>query len=125
MTKRESVSIGKHCICDIYNIDATLLHDVKFLDRICVGGVESGKATIVKKGVHKFSPYGLTGFYVLSESHLSYHTYPEHNMIMVDAFTCGDTASPLEIIKHIIAEIENSQQTKVKVDMKYLDRGKI
>lgn len=29
--------------------------------------------------------------YVLSESHLAIHTYPEHGFIAIDLFTCGNT----------------------------------
>lgn len=32
---------------------------------------------------------GVTGFFLLSESHCSYHTYPENDYIAVDIFTCG------------------------------------
>lgn len=32
---------------------------------------------------------GVTGFFLLSESHCSYHTYPENDYIAVDVFTCG------------------------------------
>lgn len=42
---------------------------------------------------------GVTGFFLLSESHCSYHTYPENDYIAVDIFTCGkdpgDVASEL------------------------------
>lgn len=31
----------------------------------------------------------MTGLYLLSESHLSYHTYPETNYISIDVYTCG------------------------------------
>lgn len=31
----------------------------------------------------------MTGLYLLSESHLSYHTYPETHYISIDVYTCG------------------------------------
>jgi S-adenosylmethionine decarboxylase len=46
---------------------------------------------VLKYDFFKFSGggEGVTGFYLLSESHCSYHTYPESNYIAVDIFTCG------------------------------------
>lgn len=31
----------------------------------------------------------MTGLFLLSESHLSYHTYPESRYISIDVYTCG------------------------------------
>ena len=31
----------------------------------------------------------MTGLFLLSESHLSYHTYPECGYISIDVYTCG------------------------------------
>jgi S-adenosylmethionine decarboxylase len=47
--------------------------------------------TILKYAEHKFETEGagVTGFFLLSESHLSFHSYPENNYIAVDIFTCG------------------------------------
>jgi len=39
---------------------------------------------------HEFYPQGLTAVVLLSESHISIHTYPEQGYAYVDAFTCGD-----------------------------------
>ncbi|UXY15183.1 adenosylmethionine decarboxylase [Chitiniphilus purpureus] len=47
--------------------------------------------TILKYDFFQFSGggEGVTGFFLLSESHCSYHTYPENNYIAIDIFTCG------------------------------------
>ena len=41
---------------------------------------------------HFFQPYygSFTALFLLSESHLSIHTWPEHNYISIDIFTCGN-----------------------------------
>lgn len=31
---------------------------------------------------------GYTGFVILAESHISFHTYPEYNFISIDFFSC-------------------------------------
>ena len=51
-----------------------------------------GEITVVNKFKHNFSPYGLSLIYILSESHISLHTWEESNYISVDFYTCGDTS---------------------------------
>lgn len=44
---------------------------------------------VVKKLSHMFPPKGITLIYVLSESHLVIHTWPELGIIHVDLVTCS------------------------------------
>jgi len=45
---------------------------------------------------HKFSPQGVSGVVVISESHLAIHTWPELGYAAVDVFTCGEKVNPWE-----------------------------
>lgn len=75
---------------DIKMVKFNVLDDVQFLkyvlDEIC----NYYNLTIVSKSEKKFSPHGATLVYLLSESHLSIHTWPEHGKCCIDMFTCGD-----------------------------------
>jgi S-adenosylmethionine decarboxylase proenzyme len=51
--------------------------------------MESG-ATVLDFSSHTFAGGGITFVFLLSESHCSVHTYPEHHSMFVDYFTCGD-----------------------------------
>lgn len=44
---------------------------------------------VVKKLTHLFSPQGITLIYILSESHLVIHTWPESGFIHIDMVTCS------------------------------------
>ena len=44
---------------------------------------------IVKKFSHLFAPQGITLIYILSESHLVIHTWPEFGIFHVDIVTCS------------------------------------
>ena len=46
-------------------------------------------ATIVESCFHHFNPYGVSGAVIISESHLTIHTWPEYGYAAVDLFTCG------------------------------------
>lgn len=44
---------------------------------------------VVKKLSHLFSPQGITLIYILSESHLIIHTWPESGTFHIDLVTCS------------------------------------
>jgi S-adenosylmethionine decarboxylase len=44
--------------------------------------------------VYPFSPIGVTGVAIVSESHLVIHTWPEYGYAAVDLFTCGAPRDP-------------------------------
>lgn len=44
--------------------------------------------TIVDSVFHEFGPSGLTGVSILKESHISIHTWPEENLIVLDILSC-------------------------------------
>jgi S-adenosylmethionine decarboxylase len=52
--------------------------------------IRKSGATILNYNEHIFSNGGITFVFLLSESHCSVHTYPEHNSLFIDLFTCGD-----------------------------------
>jgi S-adenosylmethionine decarboxylase len=53
------------------------------------------KATLILCHSHKFwDKWGISGMWILEESHISIHTYPEFKWAMVDIFTCWDIANP-------------------------------
>jgi len=47
-------------------------------------------ATVVQTISKKFDPQGVTVICLLSESHISIHTWPEEGKAAVDVYTCGD-----------------------------------
>ena len=80
---------GFHYIFDFKLHSNQILSYPEELNRIFVDVLRDFK--VLKYDFFKFSGggEGVTGFYLLSESHCSYHTYPESNYIAVDIFTCG------------------------------------
>lgn len=80
---------GTHIIIDISNIidNEKLKYSstiIPILDKI----VEKFQLKVVEKALHQFEPFGFTGVYVLSESHLSIHTFVEERKIALDLYTC-------------------------------------
>ncbi|MFK3775835.1 adenosylmethionine decarboxylase [Pseudomonas sp. NPDC089406] len=82
---------GYHTIWDITGASAQLLRNDNALHRFFLTTLRGAGFTVISDMVHKFSAggEGVTGLFLLSESHLSYHTYPESGYISIDVYTCG------------------------------------
>ncbi|MBM3201552.1 MAG: adenosylmethionine decarboxylase [Chlamydiae bacterium] len=81
---------GNHFFASYLDCDDQALFYSEEMLRVMDSAVEASGATILGKVHHFFDPNGLTVVYLLSESHASIHTYPEHKACFVDLFTCGN-----------------------------------
>lgn len=73
---------------------------------------ESGLHCIAIKS-HQFAPSGYTAAALLTESHITLHTWPEHNAVQLDVFTCGSHSNAqkaYEFLKKIFAPSKVSEQ---------------
>lgn len=95
--------IGKHLACDFYGVSSSQLGDVVFLENRLKHAVDVSGATILSIQSYTFTPQGLTVLIAISESHVSIHTWPEHQYLAFDAFTCGNNVSP-QIILDVFAD---------------------
>lgn len=116
-------SSGKHMICDIKNIrNKNLIHDLTkikiLLDTIC----KAYDFTVLNRGSHEFVPEGLSILYLLSESHISIHTFPERDYIALDIYTCreyNDNSVYLEIYDYLIDSFEADHGTPIIIDREF------
>jgi S-adenosylmethionine decarboxylase proenzyme len=93
---------GTHIIIDIYQIFDN--EPLKFNDTIIIildKIVEKFNLNVVGKVIHQFEPFGVTGVYVLSESHLSIHTFVEEKKIAMDLYTCNTFDNSIEVVEYI------------------------
>ena len=85
----ETKSSGKHLICDFKKISNTnLLNNKLDLKLLCKDLCIENNYTILGEIDHDFHPQGCSFIFLLSESHLSVHTFPERNHISFDLYTC-------------------------------------
>ena len=93
---------GKHLIADVINITKyELLNTLDGIKPLMEKIINELKLTVVGQIHHQFEPVGATCLYLLSESHLSIHTYPEMRCCTIDLYCCNDRINledALEII---------------------------
>ena len=94
-------SLGKHLLAEYYRCDENAINDVKKVERALIEAAEIAGATVIGASFHRFEPYGVSGVVVISESHLTIHTWPEYGFAAVDVFTCGDHVDPMKAHEHL------------------------
>jgi S-adenosylmethionine decarboxylase len=92
-------------LLELKDCNPEVLNDLKFLKDCLNEAAKEIGATIVNECFHEFSPHGISGVIIISESHLCIHTWPEHGYAAVDIFTCGDTVDPERAVKPLIEKL--------------------
>jgi len=101
--------VGEHITLDI--IGTKKEYDSSFFENLVNKIADKANVTILKISKYKFEPQGFTLVALLAESHMSFHTFPENNIISFDFFTCGKV-SPAVALDIIKKEIEHKRIVK-------------
>jgi S-adenosylmethionine decarboxylase len=97
------IDYGNHIILDLYDCDESKLffannNILSAVDYI----VKSNHGTIESSNYHIFPNDAYTLMLLLSESHLTIHTFPENNYVSIDVYTCGSSVLTFNIATNII-----------------------
>jgi len=114
--------IGQHLIIDIKECKNKLALDsiekcIEIFDNVCT----KYKLSVLNRAHHKFHPQGVSLIYLLSESHISMHSWPEMNLVSLDCYTCSDNITP-KIHEQLANDLLEAFQGK-KHRFVILDRG--
>ena len=82
-------TMGRHVISELWGCDFDKLNDIEFIEKTFVDAALKSGAEIREVAFHKFAPQGVSGVVIISESHLTIHTFPEHGYASIDVYTCG------------------------------------
>ncbi|GAB5376869.1 MAG: hypothetical protein AcusKO_33310 [Acuticoccus sp.] len=90
MTRQGVRCAGAHLIVDVYGGER--LDDLAHIEDTLRRCVEVAGATLLHIHLHHFDEnMGVSGVAVLAESHISIHSWPEHDYAALDIFMCGET----------------------------------
>jgi S-adenosylmethionine decarboxylase len=85
-----SPPLGHHFLLDIAGSPFEVLDDLIVIETALVETIEKMGAKILGTHLHRLLPQGISGIVVISESHLTIHTWPERGEAAIDIFSCGD-----------------------------------
>ncbi|MEJ2609451.1 MAG: adenosylmethionine decarboxylase [Candidatus Thiodiazotropha sp.] len=110
--------LGRHLIADFFG--AEHLQDSAHIERALLAAALAAGAKVLNSHIHDFDEgQGVTGVITLAESHISIHSWPEHDYAAIDIFMCGN-ANPLIALKSLE---EALRPTKTNIHV--IERGGI
>ena len=84
------MQVGTEWLIDAAGCSPDALRDLHTLGDLCQRVLRELELQVIGDGTwHQFpTPGGLTGLYLLTESHLACHTYPEHGVATFNLHCC-------------------------------------
>lgn len=103
--------MNKHCLLNLYNANRQKLDDLNLLIELLKNAAYETGATVLDFCSKQFEPQGITIIIMLSESHISIHTWPEKGEALIDIFTCGKEVDPIWAVPVIVSELQPNRYT--------------
>lgn len=94
-------ALCQQTLLEFHGCDPEALKRAREVRKLLCAAVADGGGTIVKALFHNFSPYGVSGVVVITESHVTIHTWPEHAYAAVDIFSCSKKLDHTAIRRHL------------------------
>lgn len=112
------MTVGVQIIADLYGVDEELISESGKLYDIVEMAVKVGRLTKISSDYYQFQPRGVSGVVLLAESHLSFHTWPEHGLVTLDIYTCGNPENADAAFNYLVSVL-----SPTSVEYKKLSRG--
>lgn len=102
MAKKNHSPIGHHYIVEASGCDPKIISSVEKVQQILVKAAEISGAQVWSVSINRFPPNGVSGIIVISESHISTHTWPEFGYGALDFYTCGNEIDPEKAVVYAV-----------------------
>lgn len=103
--------LGRHVLAEVFGCEFRILNDLERIREILVSAALTAGAEVRETAFHRFSPQGVSGVVVISESHIAIHTWPELGYAAVDVFTCGERVDPWVALDEIVKDFGSTNVT--------------
>lgn len=110
---------GYHLMLELFGCDQENINSRKFLHNLVKAAVKETGLTNLGSRFHQFQPHGVTGFTLLAQSHISFHTWPEFGYVVLDIFTCGDQKQAERLADHFLHKLRPDRISKQVVRKGY------
>ncbi|MGQ9920244.1 MAG: adenosylmethionine decarboxylase [Desulfobacca sp.] len=100
---------GYHLMLEFFGCDTAKIDSLPFLRQAIKTAVQKAGLTNLGSRFHRFQPHGVTGFTLLSQSHISFHTWPEYGYLVLDIFTCGPEEQAQQVAEVLLNRLGPGQ----------------
>ncbi len=115
MAKAVHSPVGRHYIVEASGCNPKVIGNVEKVQQILVKAAEVAGSKVWSISCHRFPPSGVSGVVVISESHISTHTWPELRYAALDIYTCGAKTEPEKAVIYAVEAFgaSNSHITEI------------
>ena len=107
-------NLGHSLTIDMLIEDSDVLLDHKSMIKHMRDCCSKADLNVLNEDFFEFTPQGLTAVLILSESHLSCHTWPEYNRVCFDLFCCS-SFEKIEKAKDSLLQIFNPKKVEISL----------
>lgn len=112
MPNPQEININ-HYIVQAWGINFDLLNGKQKFLKTATKMAGNLNLTILNTFIHKFDPHGLSLIFVISQSHIAIHTWPEFGYLHLDILTCSED-SDLGKLPEVFQKAFNPQKFECK-----------
>jgi len=87
-TEYKSPPVGQEISCVMHGIKKDFLLNNNLFESLLKEALQKDKFNVLNFVSHSFTPKGYTAVALLSDSHLAIHTYPEHDTVYFNMYSC-------------------------------------
>ncbi len=98
--------MGIHIIAEFLQVSVKKISKVEQIREILDRVLAKSGLKVISSSFHQFEPYGVSAVYLLQESHLSVHTWPEYGYVALDIFSCGPEENALKAFEFLVEEFK-------------------
>ncbi|GAX90639.1 adenosylmethionine decarboxylase [Effusibacillus lacus] len=109
-------TMGRHVIAELWGCDPEKLNNMSLVEKVMVNAALEAGAEVREVTFHKFTPHGVSGVVIISESHLTIHSFPEHGYASVDVYTCGDRIDPRVACDYITRMLDCNRREWIQIE---------
>jgi len=102
--------VGNNIYASLYCVPSEVLKNNEYIEQVMRGAARVEGFKIVGGVRREFTPHGLTICFIISESHIIGHTYPEYGYMDLNLSTCRGPDSGEKALEYILKKIKHKKE---------------
>lgn len=107
-------ALGTHLLIELRECNPEIIKSIDNVRNVLVSAAKEAGTTVVNIIFHEFNPFGISGVVVITEGHLTVHTWPEYDYAAIDIY-CGDEIKPEVAAGYLIKQFECKNPSIIEI----------
>lgn len=107
---------GKQLIAEFHGCSGEAIQRADAIEQALGEALNYAGLTFVKTVAHQFTPQGATVIAIISESHVSIHTFPEAGHVSIDIYTCTGGEKHQRLIDYLAKQFKPEKIEQLEVN---------